>query len=102
MNAENVDDFLHRLATNVKTQYLTKRHAAFTFESVHVKSQNDFCCFRRVIWFLRQCFKLLSFLRVYLHFFLICNFCIYNRYTIPFSISIACSLGLWPNTKFKL
>jgi len=83
MNAENEDDFQHRLATNVKTN-LIKRHAAFTFESVHVrslkiyeyfmvaiistiihndtlcsKSQNDFCCFRRVIWLLTQCFKLL-------------------------------------------
>jgi len=37
MNAENEDDFLHHLATNVKTN-LIKRHAAFTFESVHVRS----------------------------------------------------------------
>ena len=37
MNAENEDDFLHRLATKVKTN-LTKPHAAFTFESVHVRS----------------------------------------------------------------
>jgi len=41
MNAENEDDFLHRLATYVKTHFdtnLTKRHAAFAFESVHIRS----------------------------------------------------------------
>jgi len=38
MNAENEDDFLHRLATKVKKTNLTKRHTAVTFESVHVKS----------------------------------------------------------------
>jgi len=37
MNAKNEDNFLHGLATNVKTS-LTKQHAAFTFESVHVRS----------------------------------------------------------------
>jgi len=88
---KNEDDFLHRRATNVKTQNnLTKWHAAFTFESasVHVRSlhiyeyfmvaiisiiihndticsklQNDLCSFRREIWLLTQCFKLLSFLK---------------------------------------
>jgi len=39
MNVENEDDFLHRLATNVhENTNLTKGHAAFTFESVHVRS----------------------------------------------------------------
>ena len=86
MNAKNEDNFLHGLATNVKTS-LTKQHAAFTFESVHVRSlqiykyfmvanykyyihndtpcsesQNGFCSFRCVIWLLTQCFKLISFL----------------------------------------
>jgi len=37
MNAENEGDFLHRLATNVKKN-LIKWRAAFTFESVHVRS----------------------------------------------------------------
>jgi len=37
MNAEDEDDFTFCLATNVKTN-LTKRHAAFTFESVYVRS----------------------------------------------------------------
>jgi len=37
MNAENKDDFLYRIATNVKTN-LTKQHADFIFENVHVKS----------------------------------------------------------------
>jgi len=64
---------------------LTKWRAAFTFESIHVrslqiykyfmvakyyihndtpcsKSRNDFCSFRCVIWLLTQCFQLLSFL----------------------------------------
>jgi len=36
MNAENEDDFLHRLATTAKTN-LTKQHATVTFESVHVR-----------------------------------------------------------------
>jgi len=26
-----------------------------------IKSQNDFCSFRRVLWLLTQCFKLLNF-----------------------------------------
>jgi len=30
-------------------------------ETPCAKSQNDFCSFRRVIWLLAQCFKLLSF-----------------------------------------
>ena len=40
MNAENEDDFLHHLATNNPhcENNLTKRHAALTFESVHVRS----------------------------------------------------------------
>jgi len=40
MNAENEDVFLHHLATNHPhyENNLTKRHAAFTFESVHVRS----------------------------------------------------------------
>ena len=36
------------------------------------------------------------------NFQFISNFLIYNRYTISFLISILCSLGLLPNTKFKL
>jgi len=44
MNAENEDDFLHRLATKVKTN-LTKRHAAFTFESVRVRSLQIYAYF---------------------------------------------------------
>jgi len=36
---KNEYDFLHRLATNVKTQNnLAKRHAAFTSKSVRVRS----------------------------------------------------------------
>ena len=37
MNAENKDDFLHRIATNVGRN-LIKRYAAFTLQSVHVRS----------------------------------------------------------------
>jgi len=65
---------------------LTIRHVAFTFESIHVRSlkiyeyfmvtiistifimklhalshKMIFCSFRRVIWLLARCFKLLSF-----------------------------------------
>jgi len=36
MNAENEEDFLHRLSTTAKTN-ATKYHAAVTFESVHVR-----------------------------------------------------------------
>ena len=49
-----------------------------------LKSQNDFCSFRRVICFLARCFKLLSFFTFIFAFF--SNFRIYNRYTTPFSI----------------
>ena len=40
MNAEYENDFLCHLATNHPhcEKNLTKRHAAFTFESVHVRS----------------------------------------------------------------
>jgi len=36
-----------------------------------------------------------------LHIGIFSNFRIYNTYTIPFSISIVCSLGLLRNTKFN-
>ena len=32
------------------------------------KSQNDFCSFRRVIWLLTQCFKLISFFYIYIKY----------------------------------
>ena len=44
MNAENEDRFLHCLATTVKTN-LTKRHAAVTLESVHVRSLRFYAYF---------------------------------------------------------
>jgi len=66
------------------------------------KSQNDFCCFRRVIWLLTRYFKLLSFFTFIFAFF--SNFRIYNRYTTPFfyfhSVFIRVA-GLQPNTKFN-
>jgi len=89
MNAENEDDFLHHLATNVKTQIwlhgtqllllIASMLEAWRFtstlwwyEKYYIlndtpcsKSQNDFCSFRRVIWLLTQCFKLLSFLHLF-------------------------------------
>jgi len=34
-------------------------------------------------------------------YLLFSDLCIYNRYTIPFSVSILCSLKLLPSTKFK-
>ena len=47
MNAENEDDFLHHLATNHPhcKNNLTKRHAAFTVDSVNVRSLNIYECF---------------------------------------------------------
>ena len=57
------------------------------------------CSFRRVIWLLTPCFKLLTF---YNYTLLFSSVCIYNRYILPFSISIQCWLSLLPNRKFKL
>jgi len=58
-----------------------------------------FCSFRRVIWLLTQCFKLLSFY-IYLLF---SNFAFITGIDYyPFSASILCSLRLLPNTIFKL
>jgi len=58
-----------------------------------------FYIFGCLIWLLTLCFKLLIF---YIYICIFSNLHIYNRYTIPFSISMVCSLGLLPNRNFKL
>jgi len=43
-------------------------------DAPYCKSQNDFCSFRRVIWLLTLCFKLISFFTFIFAFFLISAF----------------------------